>query len=54
MQEAGGTSSPSSAWTDEYTYLALLGRGTHTLELAYVDPATGRLGAVRTATLTVT
>ncbi|HEX7350548.1 sigma-70 family RNA polymerase sigma factor [Brachybacterium sp.] len=114
-QEAEGTSSPSSAWTDEYTYLApellepvngstipvnyrydggsgawmvmtfgtvedqehaviidgrrwdlparsagetarylaLLERGTHTIELAYVDPDTGRLGAIRAATLTV-
>ena len=115
-QEADGASSPSSAWTDEYLYLApelldpaagsaipantshgvwsgawmvmtfgvveeqgyaviidgqrwdlpaqdsaeparylaLLGRGTHTIELVYVDPVDGRLGASRTVSLTVT
>ena len=34
-------------------HVAWLSRGTHTIELAYRDPGTGQLGAVRSATLTV-
>ena len=34
-------------------HVAWLSRGTHTIELAYRDPGTEQLGAVRSATLTV-